>query len=57
MANVNKGGVQKWKNMLLSNTIVPVAFDRQNDEQEISTPLVINIKSFNGLSNKVCYMM
>ena len=53
MANSSTGGIQRWKNMISSNVIVPIAFDRQNDENEISTPFVIGLKSFNGITNKV----
>lgn len=53
MTELTTGGFQKWKNMLSSNVIAPIAFDRQNEENEISTPIVICLKSFNGISNKV----
>ena len=47
------GRVKGWRDLLASNNIVPVAFDRQNAESEISTPFNLNIKLIDGLIPQV----
>ena len=47
------GRVKGWRELLASNNIIPVAFDRQNTQSEINTPFNLNIKVVDGVIPQV----
>ena len=47
------GRVKAWRDLLEKNYAVPVAFDRQKTELDISTPFSLCIKNIEGLLPKV----
>ena len=53
----SSGRVKGWRDLLASNNVIPVAFDRQNAESEISTPFNLNIKVIEGLIPQVSYAL
>ena len=47
------GRVKTWKDIFQSNTILPVAFDREKAQTNTFSPFCISLKSVEGLISKV----
>ena len=47
------GRVKAWKDIFQRNTVLPVPFDREKSQSQISSPLCIQLKTIEGLISKV----